>query len=223
MGDITKGDTFLDGQPITGDRLNALVDAAVINPTLISDKTLITPVAGDVALVFEASSGLLRKASAAGAGAGVGTVNSVGLALPGSIFSVSGSPVTNAGTLTGALLNQVGNKVLAAPADGSSGVPTFRVLTPKDVPAGTSTLSGTVVDWSLAPTFILNLTGNITLTFLNNAPGLSIKVWANGLFSVIWPTVLWPNSVTPTQDTNTLWEFTQIGNSAIFGRATTIN
>jgi len=65
--------------------------------------------------------------------AGGGSVTSVGLALP-NIFTVTNSPVTGAGTLTGALANQSGNNVFAAP-DGSTGTPGFRLLVPADIPS----------------------------------------------------------------------------------------
>lgn len=61
-----------------------------------------------------------------------GTVTSVGLSLP-AIFSVSGSPVTGAGTLTASLVSQTQNLVWAAP-NGSSGTPTFRALVDADIP-----------------------------------------------------------------------------------------
>lgn len=63
---------------------------------------------------------------------GSGSVTSVGLALP-SEFSVTGSPVTTSGTLTGAWASQTANLVFASP-DGSSGVPTFRALAATDIP-----------------------------------------------------------------------------------------
>jgi hypothetical protein len=62
-----------------------------------------------------------------------GTVTSVGLALPSSVFTVSGSPVTTSGTLTGAFASQSANFVFAAP-NGSSGVPSFRALVSADIP-----------------------------------------------------------------------------------------
>ena len=62
-----------------------------------------------------------------------GSVSSVGLALP-SIFSVSGSPVTTSGTLTGTFNTQTANYVLAGPASGSAAVPTFRALVSADIP-----------------------------------------------------------------------------------------
>jgi hypothetical protein len=61
-------------------------------------------------------------------------VTSVGLALP-NIFSVSGSPVTTTGTLTGSLATQDANKVFAGPGTGSAAAPIFRVLVADDIPS----------------------------------------------------------------------------------------
>lgn len=54
-------------------------------------------------------------------------ITSVDLSLP-SIFTVSGSPVTTSGTLTGSLNTQAINTVFAGPTIGSPAVPTFRSL-----------------------------------------------------------------------------------------------
>lgn len=67
---------------------------------------------------------------------GSGTVTSVGLSLPGSILSVSGSPVTGAGTLTGTLVAQTANTAFLGPASGPAAAPTFRALDPADLPLG---------------------------------------------------------------------------------------
>lgn len=72
---------------------------------------------------------------AAGAG---GTVTSVGLSLP-AIFSVSGSPVTTAGTLTGSLATQSANRVWSGPTTGAAATPTFRALVNADLPSTTVT------------------------------------------------------------------------------------
>jgi Major tropism determinant N-terminal domain len=69
-----------------------------------------------------------------GGGGGSGTVTSVGLSLPSSLFAVGGSPVIAAGTLTASLNSQSANEVLAAP-NGSSGTPGFRALAGADIPA----------------------------------------------------------------------------------------
>jgi hypothetical protein len=63
---------------------------------------------------------------------GSGTVTAVGLSLP-NIFTISGSPVTTSGTLTGALANQSPNLMFASP-NGSTGMPTFRSIVAGDVP-----------------------------------------------------------------------------------------
>ena len=66
------------------------------------------------------------------ASAGAGTVTSVGLSLP-AIFSVSGSPVTNSGTLTGTLVSQSPNTFFAGPT-GASAAPSFRAIVSADLP-----------------------------------------------------------------------------------------
>jgi hypothetical protein len=63
-----------------------------------------------------------------------GTVGSVGLALPVSVFNVTGSPVTSSGTLNGAFINQVANAIFAGPTTGGANVPTFRSLVATDIP-----------------------------------------------------------------------------------------
>lgn len=62
-----------------------------------------------------------------------GTVNSVGLALPSSVFDITGSPITNTGTLTGSFKNQLANLHLSSP-NGISGQPSFRPLANADLP-----------------------------------------------------------------------------------------
>ena len=74
--------------------------------------------------------------SATVTGGGGGTVTSVGLSLP-ALFSVSGSPVTTAGTLTAALATQTANLVLAGPTTGAAAAPAFRALVAGDLPATT--------------------------------------------------------------------------------------
>jgi hypothetical protein len=77
-----------------------------------------------------------------GAGAcGTGSVNSVGLTLPASLFSVAGSPITNSGTLAASFISQAANLFFASP-DGSSGVPTMRAIAPADLPVGTNAALG---------------------------------------------------------------------------------
>ena len=68
-----------------------------------------------------------------GGGGGAGTVTSVGLTVPTG-FSVTGSPVTTAGTLAVSLESQAKNKVLASPTS-AAGVPSFRELDASDIPS----------------------------------------------------------------------------------------
>ena len=63
-----------------------------------------------------------------------GTVTSVGLSLP-SQFTVTNSPVTSSGTLTGSWNNQTANYVLAGPTTGAAAAPTFRALVSGDIPS----------------------------------------------------------------------------------------
>lgn len=82
------------------------------------------------------------------AGSGSGTVTSVALALP-SIITVSGSPITGSGTLTGTLATQTANFVWAGPSSGSAAAPTFRAIVTTDIPS----LPGSAIgSGSVAPT-----------------------------------------------------------------------
>lgn len=93
-----------------------------------------------------------------------GTVTSVALSLP-NIFTVSGSPVTTSGTLTGTLATQTANYVWAGPTTGSAAAPTFRALVAGDVPdlSGTYlTLTGTR---TASGSYTLSGTVDITGTF----------------------------------------------------------
>lgn len=88
-----------------------------------------------------------------GGGGGSGTVTSVGLTAP-SVFSVSGSPVTTAGTIGVTFATgQTQNQFLATP-DGASGAIGLRSIVAGDLPAG-------------VPTAAANPTGTIGLTAVN--------------------------------------------------------
>ena len=76
--------------------------------------------------------------------AGVGTVTSVGLGLPSSVFSVSGSPVTSSGTLNGSFINQSANTFFAGPSSGPPSVPSFRTIQASDLPASVTLPPGSV-------------------------------------------------------------------------------
>jgi hypothetical protein len=117
------------------------------------------------------------------AGLATGTVNSVGLALP-NIFTVTGSPVTGSGTLTGALATQAAGTIFAAPVAG--GVPSFRALQTSDLPSlsylplagGTLTgpLNGTAVH--VGTTFRV---GTNNLSSYSNTAQASIEAIGDGV------------------------------------------
>lgn len=91
---------------------------------------------GVTATLSDSSTKLATTAFVKGQGYGTGTVTSVALSLP-SFITVTGSPVTSSGTLTGALASQTQNTVFAAP-NGSTGTPSFRSLVAADIPSLTA-------------------------------------------------------------------------------------
>lgn len=72
-------------------------------------------------------------------GEGSGTVSSVGLSLPPSVFNVTTPPITESGTLTADFVAQAANTVFAGPANGADAAPGFRALVASDIPS---------LDWS---------------------------------------------------------------------------
>lgn len=90
---------------------------------------------------------------------GTGTVTSVGLSLPASLFSVTGSPVSISGTLTGSLVQQSANLVFAGPSSGPAALPTFRQLSSDEVIAGSTNrfYSSTLFNSDLATKTTTNL------------------------------------------------------------------
>jgi len=67
MPQIQKGDTFADGQQVTGARLNQLIDSATILPAIITDQTNLTAntvATGDSVLLYDLSATALREATA---------------------------------------------------------------------------------------------------------------------------------------------------------------
>ncbi len=122
-----------------------------------------------------------------GGGGGGGTVTSVGLTAPAQ-FSVTGSPVTGAGALALAWVNEAANIVLAGPAAGGAAAPTFRALAAADIPnldaakitAGqlATARGGTGVDGSAAAN------GNL---LIGNGTGYSLAALTAGANITITP------------------------------------
>jgi len=100
--------------------------------------------------------------------AGVGTVTSVALSLP-SIFTVSGSPVTTTGTLTGTLNTQSANLVFAGPSSGADATPTFRAIVATDIPTLNQNTSGSAASLSATLAIASGGTGQTTANTAFNA------------------------------------------------------
>jgi len=142
-----------------------------------------------------------------------GTVTSVGLALPTSVFDISGSPVTSTGTLTGTFDNQSANTVFAGPTTGGAATPAFRALAAADITSFATSGTGTlnyVPKWTPnGTTFGLSqifdngtnvgiattspntyLSGKTGLTVYGAAPGIAIASaadsWLNYLSANTW-------------------------------------
>jgi hypothetical protein len=129
------GETILGGETIVGGLLQTAASSSAgagINLTPGAAPT--SPNNGDL---WSTSTGFYGRVNGATVGpfsSTTGTVTSVGLALPSSILTVSGSPVTTSGTLTGTLATQTANYVWAGPTSGSAAAPTFRALVTADIP-----------------------------------------------------------------------------------------
>jgi hypothetical protein len=68
-----------------------------------------------------------------------GSVSSVGLSVPSSLLTVSGTPVTSTGTIAVGLALQNANTVFAGPTSGSAATPTVRALVSNDLPSNLNT------------------------------------------------------------------------------------
>lgn len=97
--------------------------------------------------LYQTGGSLFWNGSLVTTAAGVGTVTSVGLSAP-AIFSVSGSPVTGAGTLTFTVATQAANTLWAGPTSGADAAPGFRTLVDADIPDAITISSANAVSWA---------------------------------------------------------------------------
>lgn len=125
-----------------------------------------------------------------------GTVTSVGLSLP-STFSISGSPITGAGTLTATYTSQTSSTFLAAPC-GSLGVPSFRTICVSDVPTLNQNTTGNAatVTTNANMTGPITGTGNVTSVTAQTGTGSTFVMQASPTINS--PTLTSANLGTPT-------------------------
>lgn len=69
---------------------------------------------------------------------GSGTVTSVDATVPSTLLTISGNPITTAGTLAFDLATQNANRLLIGPVSGPNAQPTFRLLVADDLPGGSA-------------------------------------------------------------------------------------
>jgi len=126
----------------TADAITLVSESAsstAANRFALGADVVLTPGGVGAVLIYDDTSHRWRSYSGSGTGSGGGgsggTVTSVALDLPTSLFDVTGSPVTISGTLTGALKTQTANQVWAGPVSGAAASPVFRALVAADVPS----------------------------------------------------------------------------------------
>ena len=168
--DITDGittETIADGDTLTftaGTGVTAVVSAT---DTLTITNTGVTSIVAGTNISISGATGAVTIDST---DQFTGTVTSVGLGLPAE-FSVTGSPVTTSGTLTGAWTTQTANTVFAGPTTGVAATPAFRALVAADVP--NPSLTATEVGYGSVANA---LTGISTFTFDDTASAETLTI-----------------------------------------------
>lgn len=170
-GGVTQDTYVIPSTTIAGAGLSS--NSTTIPTTVESMGEIVSPTTAGAGTYFVLLWRNEPTGSSGGGGGGSGTVTSVGLSAPG-IFTVSGSPVTGAGTLAFSLNTENAVTVFAGPVAGSSAAaPTFRVLGATDIPgvstqypndSGTGTTLNKLVKLTSAnpSTVIINAAGDTT-------------------------------------------------------------
>jgi hypothetical protein len=100
-------------------------------------------------------------------GSSGGTVTSIDMSLPSSLFTTSGGPISISGTLAATLINQNTSTFFAAPI-GIAGTPTFRSITLLDLPSNVATnTSFTAGNGISIVSGMINATSTATVSLVN--------------------------------------------------------
>lgn len=147
---------------------------------------------------------------------GGGTVTSVGLSAPASVFNIGGSPVTSSGTLALTLDTQSANTFFAGPSSGGATTPAFRALAFADLSALVGTGASNVAAGNDSRFHTQNTdTGTTGSTFAidsdatgvllkNNSGELQIRNLGDSSFSDIRVGNLYVEGTTVTVDSETI-------------------
>ncbi|MDT3740657.1 MAG: hypothetical protein RO257_14290 [Candidatus Kapabacteria bacterium] len=130
-GNIWIGDSTNTAAPhiITGD--GTISNTGELAVTGIQGKPVsTTPPTNNQTLLFNLNTNQWEPADYASGG----TITSVGLDLPDSVFIVTNSPVTTTGVLTATFREQAPYTVFAGPSVPGNDIPAFRTLTAADIP-----------------------------------------------------------------------------------------
>ena len=91
-----------------------------------------------------------------------GTISSISFSLPSSVFTFTAGPFTSgAANLSGTFNNQSQNRFFAGPLSGGAGQPSFRVISPGDLPVSGAT-ANTYGSASSIPVLTVDVYGRIT-------------------------------------------------------------
>lgn len=112
----------------------------------------------------------LDKMDAAIGSAGMGSVTSVGVAVPLDL-EVANSPVTTSGEISITRKVQTKNTFLAGPATGADAAPAYRVLDPADIPAQPFDVTAFYPGTPLASAILLRVPIARSVSFLANFAG----------------------------------------------------
>jgi hypothetical protein len=221
---LSKGQTFTDGDTVNAATLNALVDQGTILQGSIMEQTALAGVADptDQVLVYDASAAGLRRAAFSQFPASVTSVSAGNLA---GVFTTSVASPTSTPALSFAMATASANKFLASPADGTLGALSMRKMAVGDLALAGVAIAATAIDWSLGNVFTKSMTGNHVFTFSNMLDGqiIRVRLLQNAAWTATWPgTVLWRGGTVPVVTAivgrRDIFTFTYIG-GVIYGYA----